>query len=126
MTDAQQVADRYIAAWNETNSERRMALLGQHWNADASYVDPMASVAGVSDINKLIASVQERFPGFWVFSTRSRNPRRSPAGPSALIALMLAATARERPGRALLRARHCPRVGQCPMGAKEWGAKARP
>jgi SnoaL-like domain len=64
MTDAQQVADRYIAAWNETNSERRMELLRQHWSADASYADPLASVAGVSDINKLITSVQERFPGF--------------------------------------------------------------
>jgi hypothetical protein len=64
MTNAQLVADRYIEAWNETNSERRMALLRQHWSADASYADPIASVAGVGDIDKLIASVQERFPGF--------------------------------------------------------------
>ena len=31
MSDPQKVADRYIAAWNETEPDRRMALLRQHW-----------------------------------------------------------------------------------------------
>jgi hypothetical protein len=64
MSDPKQVADRYIATWNETNAERRMALLREHWSADANYVDPMASVTGVMDISKLIGSVHERFPEF--------------------------------------------------------------
>jgi hypothetical protein len=64
MSDPQKVADRYIAAWNETDADRRMALLRQHWSADATYADPLASVAGIDEIGKLIGGVQQRFPGF--------------------------------------------------------------
>ena len=64
MSTPQIVADHYIAAWNESDGDRRMALLRQHWNPDAAYVDPMANVAGLGAISQLIGAVQERFPGF--------------------------------------------------------------
>jgi hypothetical protein len=64
MTDARRIAERYIATWNETDAERRLALLRRDWTDDASYVDPLASARGDTDICKLIGSVQERFPGF--------------------------------------------------------------
>ena len=64
MSDAQHVAQHYIATWNETDAARRMALLRQHWRDDATYVDPLAQVAGVADIGALIGGVQQRFPGF--------------------------------------------------------------
>ena len=64
MSDPKNVADRYLAAWNETDADRRQAMLRQHWSANATYVDPMASVAGLDDIGKLIGGVQQRFPGF--------------------------------------------------------------
>lgn len=64
MSELQQIAERYIALWNETDADRRMALLRRDWADDASYVDPMARAVGRSEISALIGAVQERFPGF--------------------------------------------------------------
>jgi hypothetical protein len=71
MSDSRQVAARYIAVWNETDTTRRMTLLRQQWTDGATYVDPMASVAGIGDIHQLIGAVHERFPGFVFALTRA-------------------------------------------------------
>jgi len=64
MIDAAQIADRYIAVWNETDPARRRALLAEGWTEDATYVDPLMAGEGREQIGALIAAVQERFPGF--------------------------------------------------------------
>lgn len=64
MTDAATIADAYIATWNETDAAARKALIADTFAADATYVDPMASVAGHDQVDALIAGVHERFPGF--------------------------------------------------------------
>jgi hypothetical protein len=64
MLDPKEIAERYIATWNETDAGKRSALLKDNWNGDASYVDPMAKVVGREDIGGLIGGVQQRFPGF--------------------------------------------------------------
>ena len=64
MTDPKAVAERYIALWNETDPTVRKQLLAQDWTDSASYVDPMARVRGVDEIDALIAGVQQRFPNF--------------------------------------------------------------
>jgi len=64
MTHPQDTAERYIATWNETDPERRLALLKSGWTADATYVDPLAGVAGAEQINGLIGGAQAQFPGF--------------------------------------------------------------
>ena len=64
MLDPKEIAERYIATWNETDAGKRSELLQHSWNADASYVDPMAKVVGRDDIGGLIGGVQQRFPGF--------------------------------------------------------------
>ncbi|HEV2676900.1 MAG TPA: nuclear transport factor 2 family protein [Aliidongia sp.] len=64
MSDAQQIAHRYIAAWNETDADRRAALLGETWADDALYIDPMGRAAGRAEIGSMIGAVQQRFPGF--------------------------------------------------------------
>lgn len=64
MLDAHHIADRYIAVWNESDPERRRALLRESWNADATYVDPLMQGAGLNQIENLIGAVHERFPGF--------------------------------------------------------------
>ncbi|MEP6875538.1 MAG: nuclear transport factor 2 family protein [Burkholderiales bacterium] len=64
MSDAQHIADHYIAAWNETDADRRRALVREGWTEDARYADPLASVSGGDHICALIESVQARFPGF--------------------------------------------------------------
>ncbi|HLZ64884.1 MAG TPA: nuclear transport factor 2 family protein [Aliidongia sp.] len=70
MSDAQHIADRYIALWNETDADRRMALLRQDWAEDALYVDPMGKAGGRTDIDAMIDAVQQRFPGFRFALTR--------------------------------------------------------
>jgi hypothetical protein len=64
MTDAVQIADRYIAVWNERDPARRHALLADGWTKNATYVDPLAAGEGHEQIGALIGAVQQRFPGF--------------------------------------------------------------
>lgn len=58
------IAQQYIAAWNETDSERRRALISQTWSEDATYVDPLMAGRGHAEVNALMAGVQQRFPDF--------------------------------------------------------------
>ena len=64
MTDAAKIADAYISLWNETDAQRRKALINDAWTEDARYVDPIMSGEGHDQIDGLIAAVHERFPGF--------------------------------------------------------------
>jgi hypothetical protein len=64
MKTPSEIAAVYIALWNETDAARRFERLGAQWNAEATYVDPLARVAGRADIAGLIGAVQTRFPGF--------------------------------------------------------------
>lgn len=63
MNQATEIASRYIQAWNETDAQRRGALIHEVFAEDASYVDPMASVAGHDGIEALIGGVQKQFHG---------------------------------------------------------------
>jgi hypothetical protein len=63
----QEIIDRYLAAWNETDPDARRALVGSLWAADGSYTDPLADVRGPDAIASLIGAAQEQFPG-WVFT----------------------------------------------------------
>lgn len=64
MTNAAEIADRYIALWNEKDGGVRQSLLAKHWAKDATYVDPMMAGAGTAEIDGLIDGVQTRFPSF--------------------------------------------------------------
>lgn len=64
MTDADQIASRYIETWNEKDPTRRERLLAENWTDDASYVDPVMQGAGKGEISELIAGAHMRFPGF--------------------------------------------------------------
>ena len=59
----QEIAERYIATWNETDPGLRRGLIDSLWAADASYTDPLADVHGRADIDATIAAVQQQFPG---------------------------------------------------------------
>lgn len=59
-----QIASRYIAAWNETDPTARRALIVQGWAEDAAYVDPLMAGRGHDEVDALIAGVHQRFPGF--------------------------------------------------------------
>jgi|SRR5215208_3017599 len=58
-----EIVDSYIAAWNETDPERRRMLVERSFSEDASYVDPLMSGEGVERIDAMIAAAQQQFPG---------------------------------------------------------------
>lgn len=62
--DGQSIVDRYLAVWNETDANRRRALIAQAWSEDATYVDPVMRGAGHAGIDAMIAGAQAQFPGF--------------------------------------------------------------
>ena len=64
MTDAADIAESYIALWNETDAARRRALLAQSWTEDATYIDPLMKGQGHAEIDALVGAVRARFPGF--------------------------------------------------------------
>jgi len=64
MLDANQIAERYIATWNERDPRKRAELLQENWIGESYYVDPIAKAVGREDIGRLIGGVQQRFPGF--------------------------------------------------------------
>lgn len=63
MADFEQVAERYIAAWNETNPTARRALIEEIWSESGRYIDPLADVTGHDQIDAVIAAAQEQFAG---------------------------------------------------------------
>jgi hypothetical protein len=64
MTNATEIASRYIALWNETDQKGRRALIAEIWTDDASYLDPMMQGNGHDGIDTMIAGVQRQFPGY--------------------------------------------------------------
>ncbi|PZS13329.1 MAG: polyketide cyclase [Pseudonocardiales bacterium] len=63
--------ERYLASWNETDPAARRTLIDDLWAEDGRYVDPMAEAHGRDAIDATISAVQRQFPGL-VFA---------PAGP---------------------------------------------
>ncbi len=63
MTDVTDLVRRYIESWNETDPDLRLAAVERVWTDDARYVDPLATVAGHTQISNLIGTVQQQLPG---------------------------------------------------------------
>ena len=64
MTTYDELAQRYIDAWNETDADARRAAVDQLYTEDARYIDPLAAAEGREAIAAMIGAVQEQFPGF--------------------------------------------------------------
>jgi SnoaL-like domain len=60
----QEIIERYLAGWNETDAVKRRELVDAVWAPDGSYTDPLADVRGREAIDQLIGAVQQQFPGF--------------------------------------------------------------
>ncbi|HEY8596803.1 MAG TPA: nuclear transport factor 2 family protein [Thermomicrobiales bacterium] len=58
------VVEDYFAMWNETDSERRRAIIGATWDTVAEYVDPLFSASGYEALDAMVIAVHERFPGY--------------------------------------------------------------
>ncbi|MEB3034901.1 nuclear transport factor 2 family protein [[Mycobacterium] nativiensis] len=64
MSSFDDLAQRYIDAWNESDPTVRRAAVDALFSADASYVDPLAVAQSPEAIAATIAAVQGQFPGF--------------------------------------------------------------
>jgi hypothetical protein len=67
MSDMNELIQRYLAAWNETDAAARREVLAEVFAEDAVYTDPLASVPGRDGLDATIAAVQGQFGGL-VFS----------------------------------------------------------
>jgi hypothetical protein len=63
MTDITAVVERYIAAWNEADPDRRRALVAKAFSEDATYLDPLMEGSGTDGIAAMIGGAQQQFPG---------------------------------------------------------------
>jgi SnoaL-like protein len=61
--DITETVTAYLAAWNTTDADARMAALDRLVTTDVRYVDPMADVTGPAGLDALIAAVQGQFAG---------------------------------------------------------------
>ncbi|HLK01597.1 MAG TPA: nuclear transport factor 2 family protein, partial [Streptosporangiaceae bacterium] len=59
----QEIIERYIASWNETDPARRRKLIDEVFAEDATYTDPMADLAGREQIDAGVAGAQAQFAG---------------------------------------------------------------
>jgi hypothetical protein len=71
MNTMHDLIDRYLACWNETDSDARRALITKTWADDGSYVDPLVDAHGHDAIEAAIAATQGQFPGH-VFTLAGR------------------------------------------------------
>ena len=55
--------ERYLAAWNEPDRDRRAALVADVWAADGRLIDPPRAAAGHAGIAEMGAALQAQFPG---------------------------------------------------------------
>ena len=60
--DLNNLINRYIEAWNETDGERRRELVAAVWSDDGTYLDPLMSGAGHDSIATMIGLAQQQFP----------------------------------------------------------------
>lgn len=63
MSDIQRVAEQYIAVWNETDADKRRALIAEVFTEDAAYTDPLGAVTGHDGVDGFITGAQAQFAG---------------------------------------------------------------
>jgi hypothetical protein len=63
----QEIIERYIAAWNEADPERRRELIDSFWTADGSYTDPLADVRGRDGIDVAVLDGEGRIGAVYGF-----------------------------------------------------------
>jgi len=63
MAEIATVVDNYIAAWNESDQERRRSLVSETFTEDARYLDPLVAGEGADGIETMIAGVRGAYPG---------------------------------------------------------------
>jgi hypothetical protein len=60
--DEQSAIDRYCAAWNEPDRDRRLAMLADVTTAGMRYIDPGVTISGRDALSAHIDRIQLRYP----------------------------------------------------------------
>ena len=55
--------DTYLAAYSETDQQRRRALIIESFTTDATLADPPLDATGHDGLDSMFAAVQSQFPG---------------------------------------------------------------
>ncbi len=63
MSSTPDTVANYFQMWNEPDADTRRQIVETVWTPDAISVDPIASVTGRDQIDEMVASVQETYPG---------------------------------------------------------------
>jgi hypothetical protein len=63
MTDVRGIVEQYIAVWNETDGDKRRALIADLFTGGARYTDPLGAVAGHDGIDQFVGGAQQQFAG---------------------------------------------------------------
>ena len=63
MSEPSDALKDYMAAWNEPDAAKRMALLERSWADDGIYIDPMSDVKGRDGLDSAIAGMHAQQPG---------------------------------------------------------------
>jgi hypothetical protein len=64
MSSFDELAQRYIDAWNETDPVARRKAVDELFTDDARLIDPLAVIEGPAAIAETIGAAQGQFPGF--------------------------------------------------------------
>lgn len=63
MTNANIIAENYLALWNDAEDKSRRMRLEENWTADSRYSDPLMAGVGREEIAAMITSARDQFPG---------------------------------------------------------------
>jgi len=63
------LVDAYVASWNEADPAKRQALVEDAWAPEASYVDPLLSLKGHTDLATLKPLLDQHYPGHRISRT---------------------------------------------------------
>src|SRR4051812_45304295 len=63
MSDVTETVNTYLTLLNETDADRRAALVGQVWAGDGRWVDPPVEAAGHAGIADMVGAIHAQFPG---------------------------------------------------------------
>lgn len=64
MTTANEIAENYIATWNETHADHAQRSSPCTGARHSHYVDPLMSPSDAHELSGMIGAVHDRFPGF--------------------------------------------------------------
>ena len=64
MSHLDQIVQRYLDVFNETDQDERRERLAHLFSADGTYTDPHVDLHGPEQIDAFIGATHERFPGF--------------------------------------------------------------